>query len=312
MNFSSDVTKLTKEDAINVLGNAAAEGRADIVEKILDRGDVHPDTMNSIGMYPIVYAASHNCVSVIKLLVQRGSSVNVIDKSRRNALKSAAANRAHESLKVLVELGADPNIETSDGEVALTLLCDNYADSCFDSICLLLPITAAKYHQLAYNACRSEEARSEIARHGFVQELGPPEGGFGGKRDKDNDKINTPPVDPLLAQLYHYLEIMLDVYRIIDPNVAFELALYKCSLGGDISKLNNPDEMHLDDSLIYRIVGHFAMLLSGSIDIDDFELPDDVPEKLSRFDLLYKEVLRRYRKIEADECAADATAAANV
>ncbi|MBV1929460.1 MAG: ankyrin repeat domain-containing protein [Gammaproteobacteria bacterium] len=60
----------------------------------------------------------------ISLLVENGADVNAQDKYGRTALIgiAAAANTSPENAKLLIDLGADPNIETSEGKKAIDFL----------------------------------------------------------------------------------------------------------------------------------------------------------------------------------------------
>lgn len=63
---------------------------------------------------------------IISLLVENGADVNAQDKYGRTALIgiAAAANTSPENSKLLIDLGADPNIRTTEGKKAIDFLYD--------------------------------------------------------------------------------------------------------------------------------------------------------------------------------------------
>ena len=69
-----------------------------------------------VGVGPLSQAAVDNDTEKIKNLVAKGTNVNELDKTAYiyyTALWCAVDNRNHEAVKTLLELGADPNINSS-------------------------------------------------------------------------------------------------------------------------------------------------------------------------------------------------------
>ena len=56
---------------------AVDEGLTDVVKLFLDRKAIPIDTVNERGWSPLHLAAGHNHVDLVKLLVERGASVNI-------------------------------------------------------------------------------------------------------------------------------------------------------------------------------------------------------------------------------------------
>ena len=82
------------------------------------------------GGYSIAHTAAENPdIRIIKLLVERGADVNVLDFYDNTPLYYAAGNNTLEMVKYLVSLGNDPLHENIDGDNLLTFsACNPHKD----------------------------------------------------------------------------------------------------------------------------------------------------------------------------------------
>ncbi len=81
---------------------AIIKGDLDAVKKMIELGnDVNE---KSHGMTPLMYAARHNRIEIIKLLVKEGANVKTRDSKGFNAMKFAKLSNAKEAIALLEEL----------------------------------------------------------------------------------------------------------------------------------------------------------------------------------------------------------------
>nr|XP_046258870.1 uncharacterized protein si:ch73-193i2.2 isoform X2 [Scatophagus argus] len=71
---------------------------------------------------PLHYAAKHDAVGSIRLLLQAGASISCTDYKRRTPLQLAANLERSEAARVLLELGAEAGVKDSDGQLCITAL----------------------------------------------------------------------------------------------------------------------------------------------------------------------------------------------
>jgi ankyrin repeat protein len=82
---------------------AALRGRFAAAQKLLDRGA----TVQRDGWAPVHYAASGPDASLLALLLDRGASINARSPNRNTPLMMAARYGTQDSVKLLVQRGAD-------------------------------------------------------------------------------------------------------------------------------------------------------------------------------------------------------------
>uniref|UniRef100_A0A3Q2XYX0 Uncharacterized protein n=1 Tax=Hippocampus comes TaxID=109280 RepID=A0A3Q2XYX0_HIPCM len=68
------------EDGYTGLHHAAKQGNLEIVNTLLETGQVDVNAQDSGGWTPIIWAAEHKHVEVIKVLLNRGADVTINDK----------------------------------------------------------------------------------------------------------------------------------------------------------------------------------------------------------------------------------------
>lgn len=106
----ADVNSVT-EDGISALSLAIFFSHIDVVRLLLDSGAEIDNEYGYLGC-PLVsaVAATSNNVAMVKLLLEHGADVNVMDDSRGTALEVATRKWSLGGMKLLLLHGADPNI----------------------------------------------------------------------------------------------------------------------------------------------------------------------------------------------------------
>jgi hypothetical protein len=97
---------------------AALNGKADIIPLLINAG-LDVDSRTDEGVTPLMLAAYENRSTAVKKLIQLGANVNEMsvnpnDKQINNALLFGVLNNSTESVKVLLESGADYNLNVSN------------------------------------------------------------------------------------------------------------------------------------------------------------------------------------------------------
>jgi ankyrin repeat protein len=104
------------------LHNAVSSGNRDLAGLLLKAGAKLEES--APGYTPLMYAAMGDDAEMVRLLVKAGARPDSPAKGEyggRNPLLIAAENGRAEALKALLELKANPNARTSEGETALDL-----------------------------------------------------------------------------------------------------------------------------------------------------------------------------------------------
>lgn len=113
----ADVAPKNRFD-FNAFTSAVAAGNQVIAGLVLDAG-AKPDEGAS-GLTPLQFAASAGNVEMIRFLVKRGANVNYGAKTGgQTALLSAIYGAHPEAVEALIELKADVNAKTKDGDTPL-------------------------------------------------------------------------------------------------------------------------------------------------------------------------------------------------
>jgi ankyrin repeat protein len=111
------------------------KGRLDLLQDIFSDNPLHPvDEKDIHGKTGFLYAAQNNYIPILELLKEEGADINVIDIYGNNALGLAIGCGSYETVKYLLNLGADAN-STFNGQVVIhiAILGEN-----MDMISLLL------------------------------------------------------------------------------------------------------------------------------------------------------------------------------
>ena len=106
---------------------ATAAGRAQTVSEILDREPSQAKTWSSDGFTALHFASFFNQPSIAHELVRRGAEVSVASMNPMEVtpLHSAAAAKATDIVRMLVESGAPVNAKQHGGWTALHAAADN-------------------------------------------------------------------------------------------------------------------------------------------------------------------------------------------
>jgi hypothetical protein len=103
------------------LGLAACVGDVEMV-KILLKYRAQCKQKNSAGYTPLWAAASSNHVEVLQVLLDHDPlSVDIQDNVLRTPLHMAIKNGHLESIRVLLEAGADKNVKNAQGDIAFSM-----------------------------------------------------------------------------------------------------------------------------------------------------------------------------------------------
>ena len=114
----------------SLLQRACKKGNFDDVKRLIDRG-ANPNERDFCGFTCLHEAALEGHINIVKFLIKKGADVN------KQALKvgdletpliDAAENKHFETVKVLLENGADPRIFNIDGFTALTKIYNEHDD----------------------------------------------------------------------------------------------------------------------------------------------------------------------------------------
>jgi len=103
---------------------AAYEGRADIVEDLLDKGfDVNATTRD--GDTALIAAAHQGHVEALELLFERGAAINRKNRDGFTALMMAASEGQTDAVKFLAERSGEVNVKIKDGFTPLMIAALN-------------------------------------------------------------------------------------------------------------------------------------------------------------------------------------------
>jgi uncharacterized protein len=111
-------------DVLDVLVKAGAQPRG--IESAAAVGDItgwlSPDTPRQTRIRALGFAADHRRLSAIDQLIDADTPVDAVDELfGRQALRLAAQNGRPQSVRRLLEHGADPNLRDENGHTALDL-----------------------------------------------------------------------------------------------------------------------------------------------------------------------------------------------
>ncbi|NLX23449.1 MAG: ankyrin repeat domain-containing protein [Phycisphaerae bacterium] len=101
---------------------AAAAGRVDLIEKLLEEGTPVDQREQTSGRTPLHWAAFHGQQEALRLLLARGAAIEAHDSAyRRTALLWAAAGGHGEAVQFLADRGADVNATDRAGHKPVDL-----------------------------------------------------------------------------------------------------------------------------------------------------------------------------------------------
>jgi uncharacterized protein len=102
-----------------------------MVEQLLKHGAT-VDARNFCGQTPLMLAVKSGYVHIAEVLLAAGASVSAVcSESGSTALHYAAASNDADTLKLLLERGADATVVDADGDLPLHVACKlNNAEVC--------------------------------------------------------------------------------------------------------------------------------------------------------------------------------------
>ena len=100
------------EIGLNGLHLAVCYNQIEIVKLLLDKGfNPNLKTKSKYGWAPIHWAAHYGYTAIIKLLIKYDADIEQTNIDGCNAVHFSISNGHHETLKILLENDADPNVE---------------------------------------------------------------------------------------------------------------------------------------------------------------------------------------------------------
>lgn len=109
---------ITIQSGDTALMAAANQGHVDILAILLQSGAVI-NNKNRDGLTALMMAASEGRADAVKFLAERSGEINVKTKNGLTPLMFAALNGHYEIVEILLRAGANPNAKTKDGGTAL-------------------------------------------------------------------------------------------------------------------------------------------------------------------------------------------------
>jgi ankyrin repeat protein len=101
---------------------AADNGRTDVVEKLLQRGENVNAKDPTYGATPLIYAAQSGNMDIVKLLLDKGADINAKTRMDQTALIQAALADRADVVGLLLNRGA--KLEEKDRDRLLTSIND--------------------------------------------------------------------------------------------------------------------------------------------------------------------------------------------
>ncbi|EAY17848.1 hypothetical protein TVAG_010720 [Trichomonas vaginalis G3] len=115
--------------------HSAANSNNYVCAEILISHGVNVNSKNNDGSSPLIIAAKHGYVEIVKLLLSHGAFINETDNEGKTALYLALRHNSIDIVKLLISHGADVNIKNNIG---LSPLMTAIYQNCFEIAELLL------------------------------------------------------------------------------------------------------------------------------------------------------------------------------
>jgi ankyrin repeat protein len=93
---------------------AAQRGNVSLMEQLLKQKKLNIDARDGLGNTALHYSAHHDHPSTLVMLLEAGAQVNVQNNAGETPLHKAVAKGSIPCIKALVEHGGDPKIESRD------------------------------------------------------------------------------------------------------------------------------------------------------------------------------------------------------
>lgn len=130
------------EDCLRV---AAEKGCLEVVQLLLDDAAVNKDTVNARNQTALHLACAEGHISVVRILLEQGASVDARDYAERTPLMYAAIWGYREIMELLIQHGADIGAVDKNGDSPMRLAKNDHSRRVIaDYICGLKTIAAQK------------------------------------------------------------------------------------------------------------------------------------------------------------------------
>lgn len=106
------------------------------IARLLQSG-IDVNTVNEEGVSPLMLASYHGFKPLAEMLLQHGAKVDARNSRRETALRLAGSSHP-DTVKLLLEHGADPNVRDFYGKTLLVSVCEAGADHDAETLRLLL------------------------------------------------------------------------------------------------------------------------------------------------------------------------------
>lgn len=142
-------------------------GKIEQIRKSLENGTLSPHHTSSDEKTMLMLAAEEGHIEIVRLLLDKGTKINVRDKGGATALTYAAYENKSGVVKLLLERGADPNLPGSHGRTALFFAaCKGYVDIVKDLIAKGANVNARDEKGISILGCkhRANDRNPEVVR----------------------------------------------------------------------------------------------------------------------------------------------------
>ncbi|KAL8591807.1 hypothetical protein ACOMHN_047067 [Nucella lapillus] len=144
---------------------ACVHGHAPVVRKLLQHVDVDHDALNSAGNTPLMMACFSKSAVIVKMLIDDGANVNIQDEDGKTALFMSISHRSWSIVRLLLDGKADPNLADTYWGCPLHLACHyNRADIVAELIEHGADVNATNILQLTPLWVVALKARSHLIR----------------------------------------------------------------------------------------------------------------------------------------------------
>lgn len=147
-------------NGVAALTSAASSGHVDICRYLLVRGAPLVFSAPKEHYFPLAAAASFGCPDTLRLLVEYGAEPNE-RKGGMTALCTAVLCRHPLAVRTLLALGADPFLPDGDGDTPFDLAKRSDCGKCFEEILTVLPKGAVQLSDLE-NMDSSEKIEDSV------------------------------------------------------------------------------------------------------------------------------------------------------